>query len=260
MGGDRTTWGLVLATTMLLAATASATPSTQVWVPSTDIQKAGTLHLNYDVYARPGKTAVLMLGPTVGLLPFEKVQAEAGFDLIFQGNSDLDDRPFYGHLKLATPEDAAFVWSPAIAVGIYNVGTNQTGSGPSLTGQNIGYALAARTLPYVGRLTVGWFYANPEVFRNENGARANQGLVASWDRTLTEVTDKLWVAVDYQGSRSMLGAVNAGVAWSFASNVSVIVGYDHYLNRMVAGKDTFTVQLDVNLAPFESPPAAPPES
>ena len=46
-----------------------------IWIPSTDIQKWASLHLNYDVYARPSKNTVLVLGPTAGVLPFDKVQA-----------------------------------------------------------------------------------------------------------------------------------------------------------------------------------------
>ena len=32
-----------------------ATPSTQIWIPSTDIQKYKTLHLNIDSYLSAGK-------------------------------------------------------------------------------------------------------------------------------------------------------------------------------------------------------------
>ena len=87
----------LLAATLGAAQRARATPSTQIWIPSPDIQKSETLHLNYDVYARPGKTPTLLLGPTVGILPFDKVQAETGFDLVFQGDQALDSYPLYFH-------------------------------------------------------------------------------------------------------------------------------------------------------------------
>ena len=57
----------------------------------------------------------------------------------------------------------------------------------------------------------------------------------------------MWAAVDYQGGDSSLGAFSFGVSWAFAPNASVIFGYDIYNNVKVAGRDTFTVQLDINL-------------
>jgi len=225
---------------------ARATPSTQIWIPSTDIQKFGVFHLNTDIYARPTQSAVLWLGPTVGVLPWEKIQAEVGFDLIFQNVRALDEHPLYFHGKLATPEDSMFKWSPAIAVGMYNIGIK-----PGLTTQNLAYGLVARTLPYLGRFSVGYFYGNEAVVVDENGNPANHGFLASWDRTMTEISDKLWLCVDYQGSRSTLGAVNFGFSWAFTPSFSVLVGWDHYIyGSNFKLKDTFTIQLDINVDPF----------
>ncbi len=241
-----------LAATLAAAPRAGATPSTQVWIPSPDVQRFETLHLNYDVYARPGRTPLLVLGPTVGVLPFDKVQAELGFDLMFQGDEALDGNPIYFHGKVAVPEDAFFRWQPSLAVGVYNVGTKRS---PTVnTMQNIGYALVGRTLPIIGRISAGYYLGNAAVLRTNivpgdpSATRPdNHGLLLSWDRTLSEISDKLWMAVDYQQGRSGLGSINAGVSWAFSKDVSVVVGYDHYWNHTIAGKDTFTVQLDVNL-------------
>ncbi|MGC4117031.1 MAG: hypothetical protein QM765_21210 [Myxococcales bacterium] len=241
-----------LVATLAVSARVAATPSTQIWIPSPDVQKFETLHLNYDVYARPGRTPLLMLGPTVGVLPFEKVQAEVGFDLMFQGNSDLDSNPLYFHGKVAVPEDAFFHWQPSLALGIYNVGTRRSATVNTM--QNIGYALVGRTLPYLGRLSAGYYLGNAAVLRTNvlpgdtSVTRAdNHGLMLSWDRTMSEISDKLWFAVDFQQGQNFLGAINAGVSYAFTKDISVIVGYDHYWNHTMAGKDTFTVQLDVNL-------------
>jgi hypothetical protein len=242
------------------AAPAQATPSTQIWIPSTDIQGFGVLHLNYDVYARPSKVPLLVLGPTIGVLPFDKIQVEAGFDLMFQGVEALDKYPIYFHAKVGTPEDSLFKWSPAIAVGIYNVGIK-----PGVTMQNVGYAELARTIPIIGRLSLGYYYGNAAILRTPIGGDLtlgtepdNHGFLASWDRVMKEITDKLWLCVDYQQGQNILGAINAGLAWSFTKDISVIVAYDHYWNEAMAGKDTFTVQLDINLfSPPDAPPAPP---
>ena len=84
---------ILIAVMLSAAATAHATPSTQIWIPSTDIQKYKSVHLNVDnfVAARKEdngtwKAPVFVIGPTVGVLPYEKIQAEAGFDLIKAGS------------------------------------------------------------------------------------------------------------------------------------------------------------------------------
>ena len=230
------------------AANAFATPSTQIWIPSTDIQKFKTGHLNIDTYLTGSnepsgvrKAPVSVIGPTFGVLPYEKIQAEVGFDIIQQGNTDLDSYPLYFHGKVATPEKAWFEESPAVAVGLYNAGTKS-----DKTNQNVLYGLAAKTFPVVGRLSGGYYTGNDKVLVDANGAKANNGLLLSWDRTMTEISEKLWMAVDYQGGKSALGALNFGLSWAFSPNTSVILGYDIYNNSDVAGRDSVTMQVDIN--------------
>ena len=227
---------------------ANATPSTQVWIPSTDIQKYKTFHLGADNYVpvkkEPDgtwKAPVYVIGPTVGVLPYERLQAEVGFDIVKAGLA-TDSYPLYLHAKVGTPEGSLFAGSPALAVGGYNSGMKM-----KMTNQNILYGLAARNVGKLGRLSAGYFSGNDKVLLDENGDKANTGLLLSWDRTISEVSDKLWAAVDYQGGDSAMGALSFGVAWAFAPNTSVIFGYDVYNNDKIAGADTFTVQLDINL-------------
>lgn len=233
----------VLAALLLLAsATAAlATPSTQIWIPSTDVQKFGTGHLGIDNYVvtEGDGSPIYDLGLTFGVLPTEKVQMEIGADYIVNG-SGADDYPYYFNAKLATPEESLFSGSPALAVGGYGFGTKT-----DLTNQNVVYGLVAKTLPVVGRFSAGYYTANEDVVYNPiTGEKDNDGLLLSWDRTLTEISPKLWAAVDYQGGENALGALNFGLAWSFADNVSVIFGYDVYNNSDL--NDTFNTQLDIN--------------
>ena len=238
----------------LAATVASATPSTQIWIPSTDIQAYKTVHLNFDTYIRDRNNddgsrtpPVVVIGPTVGVLPFEKIQAEVGFDVISAGG-DADKYPFYGHFKLGTPEDSLFKLSPAVAVGMYNIGTKSgdARNGELATNQDIAYALVAKTFPVVGRLSAGYFTGNKKALVDENGKSDENGVLLSWDRTMTEISDKLWLAVDYQGSNSALGALSFGASWAFAKNVSVILGYDIYNKKATGGQNTVTMQLDIN--------------
>lgn len=238
---------LVAVLVMVVAGMASATPSTQIWIPSTDIQAFKTGHLGIDYYARSSENAagqrphVYDFGLTAGILPFEKIQMEAGFDLITNGDSAYDDHPLYFNAKLGTPEGALFSGSPALAAGGYLFGTEA-----DLTDYNVVYGLAAKTIPVLGRLSAGYYVGNDDLLLDANGEEDSDGVLLSWDRTLPEISDKLWAAVDYQGGDNALGALSFGVSYAFAPNVSVIFGYDIYNENATAGEDTFTTQLDIN--------------
>ncbi|TGU70246.1 hypothetical protein E4633_18785 [Geomonas terrae] len=235
---------LIMATALTIATTgiAMATPSTQIWIPSTDVQAFKSLHLGIDNYTRTSsggsdfRPNVYDLGLTAGVLPFEKVQAEVGVDYMTYGINTLDSNPLSFNAKLGTPEDSLFSGSPALAFGGYGFGTKK-----DLTDSNIVYGLAAKTLPVVGRLSAGYYVGNDKVIGDKN-----DGVLLSWDRTMSEISDKLWVAADYQGGDNTVGAFSFGASWAFTKNVSVILGYDIYNDQSMAGKNTFTTQLDIN--------------
>ena len=240
------TKSLIMATALTIATTgiAMATPSTQIWIPSTDIQAFKTLHLGIDNYTRTSsndsgiRPNVYDLGLTAGILPFEKLQAEVGIDYITYGSDAMDGSPLYFNAKLATPEGALFGGSPALAVGGYGFGTKS-----DFTDLNIVYGLAAKSLPVVGRLSAGYYMGNDTALLSQDD---DSGLLLSWDRTMSEISDKLWVGVDYQGGDNAVGAFSFGASWAFAKNVSVILGYDIYNDKVLAGENTFTTQLDIN--------------
>lgn len=231
----------------LAAGTAGATPSTQIWIPSTDIQPFKTLHFGADAYLRADSNddgsrsaPIVDVGLTGGVLPFEKIQAELGIDAIASG-ATADKHPLYFNGKVGTPEGSLFKHSPAIAVGGYNFGTKD-----DITDYNIVYGLAAKTFPVIGRLSAGYFSGNDKLLVDATGGKDEKGILLSWDRTLSEISDKLWAAVDYQGSDSAMGALSFGVSWAFAKNTSVIFGYDIYNEKLTGGENTFTVQVDIN--------------
>jgi hypothetical protein len=255
----------ILAATSAIVALASsmafATPSTQIWIPSTDIQAYKTAHLNIDNYFRSGTNLsggrdvnVLDIGPTFGILPFEKVQMEVGFDYLVIASNPNDNHPFSGNFKLGTPEDSLFKNSPALAAGMYNIGSVQskTTAPVVISGQNIIYALAAKTLPAIGavpslgRISAGYYNGNERALATSNGGKDNDGILLSWDRSMSEISDKLWLAVDYQSGRNAAGALNFGGSWNFAKNVSVIFGYNVYNDHTMGGRNSFTTQLDIN--------------
>jgi hypothetical protein len=229
-----------------------STPSTQIWIPSTDFQKWKTMHLGLDSYLRTKindsrGAGITCVGFTAGILPFEKFQGEIGVDYLYMGDNIYDDYPIYFNIKIGMPEDGMFKNSPAIAVGGYNLGLKK-----DLTNYNIVYGVIAKTLPIIGRLTAGYYIGNEKILIDQNLQKANRGILLSWDRPMTEISDKLWLAVDYQGGKNYLGALSFGASWSFSKNVSVIFGYDIWNNKKVnyntndQNANTFTVQVDIN--------------
>jgi hypothetical protein len=227
------------------AGSALATPSTQIWIPSTDIQAFKTVHLGIDSYIRVANDPnygnnkapnIYDLGLTFGVLPFELIQLEVGVDYVVNGTS-YDNTPVYFNWKLGTPEDGLFKYMPAVAIGMYNMGTN------NLTNQNLLYGLVAKNLPVIGRLSIGGYTGSEHVL----GKNQNTGLLASWDRTMSEISDKLWMAVDYMSGNNFNGALSFGASWAFTKNVSLLVGFDIWNEAKTGGKNTFTTQLDINL-------------
>lgn len=235
------------------ASRSGATPSTQIWSPSTDVQPYKVWHLGLDNYIRTTADGavtnnVFDAGLTVGVLPGEKVHLEVGIDYMETGTSSVaDENPFYFNAKLGIPEDALGKGAPALAFGGYNFGTKS-----GVTTQNIAYVLAAKTLPKtdsmpsIGRISVGYYRGSERVLVDENGDPASDGVILTWDRVMSEISDKLWLAIDYASGESANGALNFGFSWAFSANTSVIFAYDIYNNPRTGGEDTITLQLDIN--------------
>ncbi|MEI6564390.1 MAG: hypothetical protein WCO42_08830 [bacterium] len=248
------------------ATLALATPSTQVWIPSTDIQPFNVWHLGLDNYLRASDAGHITAGQrdpniydaglTVGILPFDAVKAEVGADYLVNGTS-YDDNPLYFNAKVGIPEGTFYtnsigLNSPSLAVGGLNFGTNSKKSSATRTDQNIVYGEVGQTvpafgaIPSLGRFSVGYYSGNKDVLLGKDGKAANDGILASWDRTMSEISDKLWIAVDYMGGGNFNSGVSLGVSWAFSKSVSVIFGYDMWDKPALAGANTFTTQLDIN--------------
>ena len=146
-----------------------STPSTQIWIPSTDFQKWKTMHLGIDNYIRTSKingvrgARMYDIVLTTGLLPFEKFQGEIGIDFLSMGDNVYDNYPFYLNAKIGMPEDAMFKGSPAIALGANNFGFKK-----DFTNYNIVYGVIARTIPIIGRISAGYYTGNDRVLVDEN--------------------------------------------------------------------------------------------
>jgi hypothetical protein len=250
------TMGLLIAT---LNNFVSATPSTQIWMPSTDVQAFGVFHLGWDSYIKtesnPSPTeafaspfgygpTVTNGGITVGVLPFKQVGLEVGVD--YRDINAYHQYPIYLNAKLGTPEDAFFKYQPAIAIGSFDLGTHYSGN-LSPTNYNVTYGLIAKNFWKLGRVSLGYYKGNDNLLVDvtDNKKDAN-GVLVSWDRTLTEISDKLWLAVEYMGAKNSYGEASIGGSYAITPDASFIIGYD-YWNDYNSYRPTVTVQVDLNL-------------
>lgn len=241
--------GILTGIALINPVAAYPTASTHIWAPSTDTQEWGTGHVTADIYVpveknRDGSRARTIAdeGLEFGMLPFKNLRAEAGFDFK-TGYGDLDSWPLYFNSKIGVPEDAYGPYFPALAVGIYDIGTKV-----HKTNYNVVYAKAAKTLKVkdlsLGRFSMGYFWGNDDLLLDKDGNNDSNAVFWAWERTMTEISDKLWVCVEYQGTESVYGAFNLGSSWQFTKDISVIGGYQFYNNKNYA--DTFTIQIDIN--------------
>lgn len=234
------------------AGIAHATPSTTYWTPMTpDIQPYGVLHLGVDnyftVFRKNGGSFPTDFGLTVGVLPFDKLQLELGVDLL-----ESSDYPWSFNAKLGAPEDALFKGSPTLQLGIFNVGTKK-----DVTNQNVVYGVIGKTIPGLGRLSVGPYIGNSSVLRDSDGNKKNTGIMAAFDRGFMPVKDKdgneynkIVLAADYASGKNAIGGGGVGLYYYFTKDISLLTGPVWFNDEGLNGKWKWTIQLDVNLPIF----------
>ncbi len=243
---------IILLGLLLVSSMASATPSTTYWTPATtDIQGFGVLHIGVDNYFtvfrnvnHGGSAFGTDVGLTVGVLPFEKLQMEVGVDLI-----EPTDYPVSFNAKIGTPEDSLFKGSPALNIGIFNVGTKK-----NVTNQNIVFGLVGKTIPYIGRLFIGPYIGNSKALVDRDGEKENAGFMIGFDRGFFQTKDKegneynrLVLAADYASGKNSIGGGGVGLYYYFTKDISVLTGPVWFNDQGINGNWKWTIQLDINL-------------
>ena len=258
-----------LAFVTLTALAARATPSTTVWAPSTTaIQPFLTPHLTYDTYFWKGATAgqagsplyPITTGLTMGVLPFDNLQLEVGFDLVLPSTD-----PVLLNAKLGVPEDKLFPFQPSLAVGIFGVGTKASTATALGTDYNILYAQAQHTIPVVGGfVSAGGYYAlQDKLFQASDGSGTSRagfiGGIGSPDIPINAPwLQKITFAADVQTGKNAFGALGGAASFYFSDKVSVLTGPVYFFDpgSQPGGRQWFwTMQLDIDM-PLVSPPAA----
>jgi len=249
---------------VLACSSAMALPTGQIWIPSTDAKGFKEVTFNVINIARFSSAAdagpnYLDVGVVAGVLPFEAVKLEIGFDYLTTGGKVAysDAHPFSFNAKIGSAEDLGFKGMPAFAVGAYNLGTYDKPEMFSSTRQNLVYGLAAKTLPVVGRISAGGYYGAKRglyTAGNRVDTNMNSGVLASWDRSITEVSDKLWAGVDYMSGNNGNGQLGFGASWAFSKQITFLGGMQIFNpfykpsagETLPGGKPAFTTQLFIN--------------
>lgn len=229
------------------AAAALATPSTTYWTPDTvDVQPFLVPHITLDNYFTVGKGGTgsrgeafpTDMGLTMGVLPFERLKMEVGFDWF-----EPSEHPLFLNAKIGTPEDALFPSSPAFNIGIFDLGTKT--SGPNRTDFNIVDVLVGKSLPYnMGRLHAGYYVGNKPAMELGDRDRDRQGFMIAYDRWLMK--DRLMLAADYASGKNIIGGGGVGLYMFFTPDIDLLVGPVWFNDHRLNGSTKLTTQLDVN--------------
>jgi hypothetical protein len=256
---------------LLAASAASATPSTTFWAPSTTaIQPFLTPHLTYDTYFWKGTAAgqagspvyPITTGLTMGVLPWENLQLEIGFDLLLPSQD-----PLLLNAKLGVPEDKLFPFQPSFAVGIFGVGTKKSTDPVNLgTDYNMLYAQMQHSIPAVGGyVSVGGYYAlQDKLFQASDGSGTQRagfmgGFMSPDININAPWLQKINITADVQTGKNAFGAAGGGVYFYFTDKIDVLTGPVYFFDpgSQPGGRQWFwTVQLDIDMPLISTPQAA----
>jgi len=238
----------IAATAMLaMASVASATPSTTFWTPSTPYTQPYLVpHLTYDTYFGERGVYPIDLGLTMGILPFDAVNAEVGFDLLYP-NDTKTALALNGKVSLVEGKLAS--WQPGISAGVSNIGFKK-----NLTDLYLLHAHVGKTFPVIGEIGGGVYTGlNDKILVDKNGNKENSGFFLHWMGPEIPVgvtgLKKIIPAADFQSGNNMLGAVGGGLYFYFTDAIDLLVGPVFFLERDVQpGKADwlFTAQIDVD--------------
>jgi hypothetical protein len=235
----------------LMATAAMATPSTTYWTPCVyDVQPAGVWHIGVDNYFTlltrttdsPAAGAFPSdVGLTVGLPTLGIWQTEVGVDLLEASND-----PAFFNGKVGVAEGAFFAGSPALNLGIFNVGSNQ-----ATQGQNIAHLVLGKDFGAAGRIHACPYYTGN--FVKLGLGSEDKGWMVGYDKGFGMVKDATgeynkWVfAADYASGNNALGGGGFGIYHYFTKTISLLTGPVFFNSQAINGKWKWTTQLDINI-------------
>lgn len=152
-----------------------------------------------------------------------------------------------------SPEGVLFDGSPALYAGMFGIGTKT-----DQTNYNVAYVTSSKTIPRLGRLTVGAYAGNPDLLRSADGRRQDTGVMVAWDRSFHSVADasgnrldRFVVAVDYISGDNPIGGLAVGLGTTIVKGVGLTVAPVWFADEDINGKWKVTVQLDIDIRAFD---------
>ena len=236
-----------------------------------DIQPFGVLHIGVDNYFTINKNTragggsfPTDVGLTMGVLPFEKLQMEVGIDYlqpenwVDTGRGKFQVSPFAFNAKVGSPENAWFKESPALYIGYFGGGFAHHNVPSNLTSLDTFYATIGKTIPYIGRISVGPYIGNSRSLVNGYGNKDNTGWMVAFDRGFFPVKDKegkdeynrIALAADYASGNNVIGGGGVGVYYYLTKDISLLTGPVWFNEQDINGKWKWTIQLDINVDVF----------
>lgn len=235
--------GLAVLVSAFAASTASATPSTLGFYPSTDIYGRGNFHLDVDNYAADDLESDL---PSVGLTygfgndtsrPLGR--NEVGFDYFFGDADNIGDKLTF-NIKTQLFDDSDK--GVRVVAGGWGLGSTDAAA------PNYLYLLGSKTFDF-GRVHLGVAHAlNDDVVTEDKTS-----LHVAYDRLLSS---RLQFAVDYYTGEGELSGVQPSLYYSINPNASFGLGYFVPNN---GGDNSIYLSFDYNFgAPAPEPNPADP--
>lgn len=258
-------WVSLICASLLCTGGALATPSTTYWAPSTTyVQPYLVPHITYDTYFGKGVFAgqagspiyPVTTGIEIGVLPWQALNLEVGFDLLLPSED-----PLLLNAKVGTPEDTFFTGSPSLSFGIFGVGTKS-----DVTDYDAIHAMAQKNLPFGGYVAAGFYYGlGSKVLWSSSDGDENRagfmGAISSPDININLPGLKKIIAVaDVQTGKNVYGAGGFGLYFYFTDTIDLLTGPVFFFDdKLQPGGSSWlwTVQIDIDVTLFAPPPAPP---
>lgn len=203
----------------LLSSKLFAFPTSLYWtICITDVVPTGSVVVGvadyFTLFRRKHHSQILPpdVEATFGVFSWGKWATEAGVDYL----GGLDN-PWFFNAK-ARLEENAFASSPALAIGVFNLGTSRR------TSFNILYAVAGKTLRDKSRIFLGSYWAH-QVRKNPVGYMVGYLKGFCWKKDCEGIEYAKWtVLADYASGKNLLGGGGVGLQYALNSKALFLFG------------------------------------
>ena len=211
----------IVSALLLPAAVAHATSSTTFWTPATtSVQPYLVPHITYDTYVAERGGFQNDYGLTLGVLPYEKIQGEIGFDSFLPGIAKSN---LYLNGKLDVPEGALGKTAPGISLGIVGAGFDH-----NVSDFNILHATIGKTFSFGNVVAGGYYGLNDKLMVSSEGKKQQAGFLGAWTSPDIVLSlpglKKVNFIADVQTGKNAFGAWGVGIGLYFTDAIDILIG------------------------------------